>query len=120
MEPYLGPAGALRSSADDLLAFLGACLDPPPGPLGAALRLAARPQLRLGRRAEIGLCWIRVRRPRKPLVVWHNGGTWGFRSFAGFDPQRRTAAVVMSSTARGVEPLGFDLLEALSPDRPRP
>jgi hypothetical protein len=43
-------------------------------------------------------------------VVWHNGGTWGFRSFAGFAPGRGSAAVVLSNTARAVDRTGFELL----------
>ena len=51
-------------------------------------------------------------RPGGPRVVWHNGGTWGFRSFAAFAPGRAAAAVVMSNTARSVDRLGLSLVEA--------
>jgi serine-type D-Ala-D-Ala carboxypeptidase/endopeptidase len=30
---------------------------------------------------------------------WHNGGTGGYHSFAGFDPQNGTAVVVLAATA---------------------
>ena len=107
----MAAAGSLRSNARDMLRFLGACLEPPSGPVGRALELARRPHARIGKRLEIGLCWMISNRPRRPVVVWHNGGTWGFRSFAGFAPSRGTAAVVLSNTARAVERLGFRLVE---------
>jgi len=111
IEDFMPAAGSLRSNAEDMLRFLGACVDPPVDPPGPALALAQRPHARVGKRVEIGLCWLIADRPRRPQVVWHNGGTWGFRSFAGFAPARRRAAVVMSSSARSVDRLGFRLIE---------
>jgi CubicO group peptidase (beta-lactamase class C family) len=108
---HMPAAGSLRSCADDMLRFLGACLAPPADPPGPALALAQSPHARIGRRREVGLCWMISRRPRRPAVIWHNGGTWGFRSFAGLAPERRGAAVVMTNSARGVDRLGFDLVE---------
>ncbi len=104
-------AGSLRSNVRDMLRFLGACLNPSATPLGHALVIARRPHARVGKRVELGLCWVISTRPRHPKVVWHNGGTWGFRSFAGFAPEHGTAAVVMSNTARSVDRLGFRLVE---------
>jgi len=103
--------GSLRSCAADVTRFLAACLDPPDGPVGAALRLAQQPHVRLGKRFQLGLCWIRSTHRRELEVVWHNGGTWGFTSFAGFAPERGAAAVVLSNTARGVDRTGLRLLE---------
>jgi CubicO group peptidase (beta-lactamase class C family) len=112
LQDLLAPAGSLRSSAEDMVRFLTACLAPPDGALGAALRLAQRPQARMRSRLEIGLCWIISTHRTRPRVVWHNGGTWGFSAFAGFAPERGTAAVVMSNTVRGVERAGLRLIEA--------
>ena len=105
-------AGSLRSNVRDMLRFLAACLEPPADGPGRALALAHEPHTRAGRRLEIGLGWIIVSRPKHPRVVWHNGGTWGFRSFAGFAPERRSAAVVLSNAARSVDRLGFRLIES--------
>ena len=107
-------AGSLRSSAEDVLRFLAACLDPPAGPPGPALALAQRPHARVGRRTRLGLCWLITTRRGAPPVIWHNGGTWGFRSFAAFSPATATAAVVLSDTARGVDRVGFDLASGAS------
>jgi D-alanyl-D-alanine-carboxypeptidase/D-alanyl-D-alanine-endopeptidase len=106
---FMPAAGSLRSDASDLLRFVGACLKPPDGPLGEALLLAQQPRARLGRNAAIGLCWILTRRRRGPRVVWHNGGTWGFRSFAAFVPAEGRAVVVLSSVARSVDRRGYRL-----------
>jgi len=47
-----------------------------------------------GRRHTFGLGWMRTKLPTGGLW-WHNGGTGGFRSFAGFSPDRGRAAVVL-------------------------
>lgn len=69
-------AGSLRSSADDMIRFLAACLQPPAGSLGAALSLAQTPHARMGKGLQLGLCWMILKRPDRPQVLWHNGGTW--------------------------------------------
>lgn len=60
---------------------------------------------------RIGLCRMVATYPRGLRVVWHNGGTWGFTSSAGFAPERGAAAVVLPNTARGVDRTGLRLLE---------
>lgn len=104
-------AGGLRSTVSDMLSFLGASLSPPPAPPGPALVAARQPRVAVGRRMSIGLGWLILDRGERPPVVWHNGGTWGFRSFAAFVPGTTAAAVVLASTARPVDRLGFQLIE---------
>ena len=105
-------AGSVRSTVSDLLRLLAAALEPPTASPGPALTLAAKPREQLGRRASIGLGWLVVAQGGKPPIVWHNGGTFGFRSFAGYVPEARIAAVVLTNTLRGVDGLGFKLLDA--------
>ena len=111
IEDFMPAAGSLRSNAEDMLRFLAACLTPRAEPPGPALALAQQPHARIAKRLELGLCWMISSRPRHPRIVWHNGGTWGFRSFAAFAPVTGTAVVVMSNTARSVDRLGFRLVE---------
>jgi CubicO group peptidase (beta-lactamase class C family) len=48
-----------------------------------------------------------------PLLLFHNGGTGGFRSFAGFVPATATAVAVLSNSARSVDALGSRILERI-------
>jgi D-alanyl-D-alanine-carboxypeptidase/D-alanyl-D-alanine-endopeptidase len=43
-------------------------------------------------------------------MVWHNGGTGGYRSFVGWTTTTHTAAVVPPSNVRGVDQLGSRVL----------
>jgi D-alanyl-D-alanine-carboxypeptidase/D-alanyl-D-alanine-endopeptidase len=112
--PALAGAGALRSTAADLLRFLAANLDPAATPLAAPLEHSQRPRHRMGRGMEVGLGWLIARSP-EPLgpLLWHNGGTSGFRSFVGALRDRGVAVVVLSNTARSVDRLGLRLLRTL-------
>jgi D-alanyl-D-alanine-carboxypeptidase/D-alanyl-D-alanine-endopeptidase len=46
-------------------------------------------------------------------MLWHNGGTGGFRAFAGFLPASGVGAVVLANDQRGVDRAGLDVLTAL-------
>ena len=123
--PALAPAGVLRSTARDMLSFLGANLDGP-GKLARPLTLARSPRFDTGGRLQIGLGWHIMplhrtplpgtgsRRRDSPAVVWHNGLTLGFASFAGFVPDTGAGVVVLASRFRSVTGLGIRILRELS------
>ena len=105
----LAGAGALRSTADDLLAFLEAAMGSAPADLAAAMRdmLAPRwpgpsPQI------EMALGWMVLRGPAGP-IYFHEGGTNGFRTVMAFDPARRRGLVVLTNAAADPSPGGLAL-----------
>ena len=107
----LAGAGALLSTADDLLAFLRAQLRPEDTPLGEAIALTQQ-RRGGGRRFGIGLGWLQT--PTKAgTLLWHNGGTGGFRSFAGIVPAAGTGVVVLANSTRSVDRAALELLEGL-------
>jgi CubicO group peptidase (beta-lactamase class C family) len=106
-------AGALRSTATDMLTFLRAQLSPHDTPLGPAIALT-HPERRPGKRLGIGLGWLRVPMRGERIMLWHNGGTGGFRAFAGFVPAAGVGAVALTNDLRSVDRGGLDLLTALS------
>jgi serine-type D-Ala-D-Ala carboxypeptidase/endopeptidase len=120
--PTLAGAGAIRSTADDLLTFLAANLGYVKSPLAPAMESMLRT-----RRpttipdTEVALAWHITKTGDRELV-WHNGGTGGYRSYIGMDPKRRTGVVVLSNmlTTAGVDDIGGHLLDASLPLRPAP
>jgi D-alanyl-D-alanine-carboxypeptidase/D-alanyl-D-alanine-endopeptidase len=113
--PALPGAGALRSTAADMLRFLAANIDPADTPLAAQLERVQRPRVRMGRGVQVGLGWLIVRSPEpNGPMLWHNGGTSGFRSFAAVLRDRGIAVVVLSNSARSVDRLGLRLVRALA------
>jgi serine-type D-Ala-D-Ala carboxypeptidase/endopeptidase len=111
--PTLAGAGALRSTADDMLSFLAAQLGYKGSALNSAIALTRSKKAPAGAGMEIGLGWLM--RPKKGSeIIWHNGGTGGYRSFAGYDLKAKTGVVIMTNafTQAGVDDLGFHLLDS--------
>src|SRR5262249_10317189 len=94
--PTLAGAGALRSTANDLLEFVAANLELTKSPtLLTAMQKTHQPRKDTGVAGlEIGLGWHILKRFNTE-IVWHNGGTGGYHSFIGFDKQRRRGVVVL-------------------------
>jgi D-alanyl-D-alanine-carboxypeptidase/D-alanyl-D-alanine-endopeptidase len=108
-------AGALRSSANDMLTFLEAFLGYKESPLAPAMKAMLEVRRPMGQ-MEIGLGWL-ISSADGREIAWHNGGTGGFRSFAGYDPKERIGVVVLSNvfTFAGVDDIGFHLLNPKLP-----
>jgi serine-type D-Ala-D-Ala carboxypeptidase/endopeptidase len=110
--PTFAGAGALRSTANDMLSFLAAQLGYKSSGLDPAIGLTRSKKAPAGVGMEIGLGWLM--RPKKGSeIIWHNGGTGGYRSFAGYDLKAKTGVVVLTNafTNAGVDDLGFHLLD---------
>ncbi|NJM44960.1 MAG: serine hydrolase [Alkalinema sp. RU_4_3] len=113
--PSLAGAGALRSSANDLLKFLAANLDLQPSPINASLQKThALQQHTDSPKRAIALGW-HLRTEKGPEIIFHNGGTGGFRSFIGFSNKQRLGVVVLGNSESDVSDLGFHLLDSRSP-----
>jgi D-alanyl-D-alanine-carboxypeptidase/D-alanyl-D-alanine-endopeptidase len=112
--PVLAGAGALRSTVADLLAFLRLQLGDGEAALARAAALTHAPRSRHRGGLAVGLGWTRLPlRGAEHELLFHNGGTGGFRSFAGFVPTTHTAVVVLANSARSVDALGFRILERI-------
>ena len=115
--PTLAGAGALRSTANDLLTFLAANLGyrkSPLAPAMAAMLKVRRPTGQTG--LEVSLGW-HIFTTNGMEIIWHNGGTGGYRSFIGFDPKAGIGVVALSntSTLAGVDDIGRHLLDPSIP-----
>jgi CubicO group peptidase (beta-lactamase class C family) len=125
--PALEGCGALRSSVNDLLKFLAANLAAKGSPASSSVnsdpdqvtdRDAGVPSLaesmakthQARREADFGgkvaLGW----HISTDGLVWHNGGTGGFRSYMGFDPQSHRGVVVLANSEADVDALGIFIL----------
>jgi len=110
----LAGAGAIRSTAEDMLNFLDGALHPERGSIQEAIAFAQQERSDAGG-MRIGLNWISMVRG-SDTIVWHNGGTGGYRTFAGIVPSRGIGVVVLTNTAGvGADDLGVHLLHPESP-----
>jgi len=114
--PTLAGAGALRSTANDMLTFLEAFLGYRKTTLAAAMAAMVTPRAPAGPNLQVGLAW-HITTANGKTIVWHNGGTDGYRSFVAFDPAARTGVVVLANagTLAGPDDIGRHLLDSTSP-----
>lgn len=109
--PTLAGAGALHSTTNDLLSLLEAELGFTETPLKAAMAAQLIPRRPMAGRATVALGW-HIAPARTGDIIWHNGGTAGFRTFIGFDPKSRTGVVVLTNAATvpGGDDIGMHIL----------
>src|SRR5690606_4372351 len=90
------PAGGLVSTAADLAKFIAAASGANQTPLAPAFETMLARTRPAGASDAIGLGWF-ITPTGSGEVVWHNGITGGFRSFAGFERQSGNGVVVLSN-----------------------
>jgi CubicO group peptidase (beta-lactamase class C family) len=115
--PTLAGAGALRSTTNDLLTFLAANIGLEKSPLASAMAAMIPPRRPTGTpNLEIALGWHIWTRDGHE-IIWHNGGTGGYRTWIGFEPKSRTGVVVLSNTSTNAGPddIGLHLLDPAFP-----
>jgi CubicO group peptidase (beta-lactamase class C family) len=129
-------AGAINSSIADMLAYVRANMQAAKSNRSAAananeaadqneaaaatllrraMALAQKPRADMAAAGgvRIGLAWLTTPTGNGH---WHNGGTGGFMSFAGFTDDGRRGVVILSNQGgRSVDPIGLHLLEPAAP-----
>ncbi|MEA3360264.1 MAG: serine hydrolase [Thermodesulfobacteriota bacterium] len=109
--PTLSGAGALRSTANDMLNFVAANLSLTKSDLSPVMQKTHLVRNNTGvLNLEIGLGW-HVLNKYGTEIVWHNGGTGGYHSFIGFDKKKRVGVVVLSNSTNDIDDIGLHLLE---------
>jgi CubicO group peptidase (beta-lactamase class C family) len=113
----LAGAGALRSTAEDMTTFLAAAMGLRRTQLDSAFRWAADPRFDAGPSGvmRIGLGWHVRQGGAGMRIVWHNGGTGGYHSWAGYDPARRVGVVVLTNSPENIDDIGLHLLDPARP-----
>lgn len=119
--PTLAGAGAIRSTANDMLLFLAANLDGADTPISPAMAETHEIRNEVGGDQAMALGWLVFQRFEDLPIHWHNGGTGGFRFFMGLDKTNGRAVTVLTNASVSVDDLGFHLLDQrheLSPPEP--
>lgn len=101
-------SGAIRSTLNDMIRYARAQMEMK-GPLHKAIVLSHQPTF-IGAAQSMGLGW-RINRNGQHTYLHHSGGTGGFRSFIGFDPDKQTAIIILSNAAEDVTTIGEKFLK---------
>lgn len=110
--PTLAGAGAIRSSVHDMLIFLQANMGLKKSKLYPAMQLSHQVRHdKVGGGTRVGLGW-HISKGAEGDVIWHNGGTGGYSTFAGFVQETGKGVVVLTNSDKDADDLGFHLLDS--------
>lgn len=108
--PTLAGAGAIRSSLHDMLLYAAANLGLKKSKLYKAMKLSHQARHdKVGGGTRVGLGW-HISKGAEGDVIWHNGGTGGYRTFLGFVEETGKGVVVLTNGTKGADDIGFRLL----------
>ncbi|HYW36032.1 MAG TPA: serine hydrolase [Balneolaceae bacterium] len=102
-------AGSIRSTTADMVRYMKAQMGFAPTQLYTAIKYTHLMRFSIGSNSDIGLAWLES--TKKDTILWHNGGTGGFRSFIGYNKQTDTGVVILSSGRDNIDDIGFHLLD---------
>lgn len=116
---HLAGAGAIRSTGRDMMTFLEANMGLVSTPIDAAIRRSHQELNQDAAGLTMGMNWIRSFDDELAQnILWHNGGTGGFRTYLGFTEDRQFGVFVLGNTANSVDSLAVDLLKVLVREHP--
>ncbi len=104
----LPAAGALRSTSEDMLQYMQANMNADKGFMYQSHQVLFEKE-----RDKAGMAWAIIKTKAGNTLVWHNGGTFGFSSFAGFIKEKKCAVVVLSNSGNNVDALALGILKYL-------
>ncbi|WP_157815900.1 serine hydrolase [Spirosoma pollinicola] len=99
-------AGAIRSNVEDMMRYIKAEMGLLSSALKPAMDLTQRPIHDAGKDMKIGLGW-HIRSANNDEIIWHNGGTGGYRTFAGFSKKTNKAIIILNNSGQSPDDLGF-------------
>ncbi|RYF87745.1 MAG: class A beta-lactamase-related serine hydrolase [Chitinophagaceae bacterium] len=80
----LAPAGGLKCNADEMIKYLQNMSKPANKQTAALIDSLTVSTYQLSSVMGIGRGWHYLAQKNKPVIYWHNGGTYGFSTFAAF------------------------------------
>jgi len=104
-------AGGIRSTAKDMLKYAAANLGRAPTALKKDILLTHTVTYTQGTN-KVALGWHYIK-PGQDEILFHNGGTGGYRTYLGINLQKQFAVVVLSNCGISVDGLGNQLMKAL-------
>lgn len=102
-------AGGVCMTIADGATWLAAHIEPP-SEFREIVRMVTQPRAPLGG-GRIGMGWC-IHEVKGTAIVWHNGGTGGFSSFAAFDPAHEVGVIAFAASAHdaALDRAGFEVV----------
>ncbi|MEJ1236636.1 serine hydrolase [Chryseolinea sp. T2] len=110
----LAGAGGIRSTTVDMITYVRANMGITKSELYPAMELTHKNTRGNDANPLVGLGW-HITKSDAGEIVWHNGGTGGYRTFAGFIKNGSKGAVVMTNSVVSIDDIGMHLLNPKAP-----
>jgi len=109
-------AGGIKSDATDLLKYLDFIASNQSLPV---VQSVLQKTTQLNKQIAISKAWHTIEKDGTTLIYWHNGGTYGFSTFAAFNPTTQHAVVVVINAFNKnsiADKLGMEIMTNLLKD----
>lgn len=108
----LAGAGGIRSTASDMVKFIKANMTAQDTPISKAMQLSHQSAYsNTAQNFEMGLGWHYASTGDNNKVIWHNGGTGGYKAFSGFIEGTQKGVVVLTNSTESIDALGLAVLD---------
>ncbi len=108
--PTLAGAGGIRSSTFDMAKFISANLGYGNTELTKTMEITHKARHHKAGEMSVGLGW-HIKDGGNGDIIWHNGGTGGYRAFAGFVKESGQGVVLLTNSTNGADDIGLNLLD---------
>ncbi|NPD46648.1 MULTISPECIES: serine hydrolase [unclassified Lentimicrobium] len=109
--PTLPGAGAIKSSTSDMAKFISANLAYVDNSFREAIKLSHKVRHDKAGSMSVAMAW-HIKKGEEGDVIWHNGGTGGYSTFAGFVKETGKGVVLLTNSSTSVDDIGFYLLDS--------
>jgi CubicO group peptidase (beta-lactamase class C family) len=80
----MAPAGGLKCSASEMLTYFQMMAEPGTEKSKSIINQLLEPTVSINPLVKICRAWHTLEQKEKPVIYWHNGGTYGFSTFGAF------------------------------------
>jgi CubicO group peptidase (beta-lactamase class C family) len=111
----LAPAGVIKSNASAMLSYLQAISIPPTDSNSIIITHLLEPTVTINSTMKVALAW-HIYNDNGLDIYWHNGGTYGFSTFAAFKKGESKAIIVIINSFNpdgSGDRLGFSIAREL-------
>lgn len=109
-------AGAILSSVEDLSKYATWCFDA----LNGELAIMKEKTFTINDKMDIALAWHIVKHKTTQPFLWHNGGTGGYKSSMGINPESKKSVIILTNVGATnnskkylIDELCYDLMKSI-------
>ena len=110
----MAPAGGLKCTTKEMLKYLACMSKPINKNAQSIIDTLLIPTAVVNKNIKIGRAWHLLEQKNKPTIYWHNGGTYGFTTFAAFIKETNQTVMVVVNKFNAVnisDKLGIEIIK---------